>query len=424
MTAQADAAGNITGFRRRDYFKITIFGFAITALWQSLHTVILPLRILDFVPEAQKNTYLGLLTFAGLVLGMLVQPLAGAASDRAPWRWGKRRPYILFGTVAALVLLPGLGLAGSYLVLFLAYALLQVSTNAAQGPYQGFIPDMVPAGKRGRASGVKSFLEVAGGVALIYPVALLMDRYFLSGSAAWLWFALGALGLTLLIAMMATMMLVRENPLTGGPPPPLLTALRDAFRIDLRKHRDFAWFLGSRLLVFMGFTTIQQFALNFLRDVIGVTSPAEATARFSLIAVAGMFVIVYPAGHLADRLGRRPVNIASSLLGAAGIGIIFLTQQYVPTLLAAGVIGLAIGAFNSSNWALANDLLPEREGARFLGLANMATAGGAALARLIGPLIDVLNRQDGTLGYQVMLLACFGYFVLGALLITRIGARR
>ena len=44
------------GFRRRDYVKITIFGFAITALWQSLHTIILTLRQLDFVSESQKNT--------------------------------------------------------------------------------------------------------------------------------------------------------------------------------------------------------------------------------------------------------------------------------------------------------------------------------------------------------------------------------
>ena len=57
-----------TSFRRSNYIKITIFGFALTALWQSLHTIILPLRILDFVPETQKNTYLGLLTFTGLIL--------------------------------------------------------------------------------------------------------------------------------------------------------------------------------------------------------------------------------------------------------------------------------------------------------------------------------------------------------------------
>jgi fucose permease len=50
----------------------------------------------------------------------------------------------------------------------------------------------------------------------------------------------------------------------------------------------------------------------------------------------------------------------------------------------------------------------------------MATAGGAALARLIGPVIDFFNVQSAGLGYQVMLAVCFVYFVAGALLLLKI----
>ena len=57
-------------FRRIDYVKITIFGFALSALWSSLHIVIMPLRLLDFVPEALKNTYLDLLILAGVIPAM------------------------------------------------------------------------------------------------------------------------------------------------------------------------------------------------------------------------------------------------------------------------------------------------------------------------------------------------------------------
>ncbi len=83
-------------------------------------------------------------------------------------------------------------------------------------------------------------------------------------------------------------------------------------------------------------------------------------------------------------------------------------------------MGIAIGAFMSTNWALATDLVQKGEEAKYLGLANMATAGGAALARLIGPVIDFFNAQSAGLGYQVMLGACFVYFVVGALLILKI----
>ena len=124
-------------FHRRDYIKITVFGFALTALWQSLHTIILPLRLLDFVPEAQKNTSLGLLTLTGLLLAMVVQPAAGALSDRSAFRWGRRRPYILIGSLAALPFISGIGLAGSYAAIFVFYCLLQASTNIAQGMLRG-----------------------------------------------------------------------------------------------------------------------------------------------------------------------------------------------------------------------------------------------------------------------------------------------
>jgi MFS family permease len=74
----------------------------------------------------------------------------------------------------------------------------------------------------------------------------------------------------------------------------------------------------------------------------------------------------------------------------------------------------------STNWALATDLVPKGEEARYLGLTNLATAGGAALARLIGPVIDFLNKYAPALGYQVMLGACFTYFITGSVLLMKI----
>ena len=50
----------------------------------------------------------------------------------------------------------------------------------------------------------------------------------------------------------------------------------------------------------------------------------------------------------------------------------------------------------------------------------MATAGGGALARLIGPVIDFFNGIGLNLGYTVMLIVCIVYFTLGALLLFKI----
>jgi Na+/melibiose symporter-like transporter len=410
----------LTRFSSVDYIKISIFGFALAALWGSLHTIVMPLRLLDFVAEPEKNTYLGLLTFAGLILAIIVQPIAGAISDRSSFQWGRRRPYILIGAIAAMLFLPGIGLAGSYIAIFLIYCLLQVSTNIAQGPYQAFIPDLVPGERRGLASGVKTLLEIVGGVALLYPIAFFMDRYFAGQGVSWLWLALGALAIVLLGVMIATLLTVKERPGTGSQLP-LLPTLYKSFKINVRANRDFVWFLVSRLLIFMAFTTLQTFALYFLRDAVGVTSPATAMANFSVVAVAGMLAAVYPAGRLSDRVGRRPIAITSGFLGALGMASIFLFQHnYILVMSFGGLVGVSFGAFMSTNWALATDLVVKGEEARYLGLANLATAGGGALARLIGPVIDFFNAYESGLGYSVMLLACFIYFVAGSGLLMKL----
>jgi Na+/melibiose symporter-like transporter len=335
-----------TGFRRWDYVKITLFGFALTALWQSLHTIILPLRLLDFIPEAEKNTYLGLLTLCGLLLAMLVQPIAGALSDCSGIKWGQRRPYILIGGVAAICIIPGVGLASSFATIFVVYCLLQLATNTAQGPFQAFIPDMVPQPKHGLASGFKALFEIIGGVILVYLSSLFMDRYSAGDGSHWLWTVLGILGVVLALTTLFTLLAVREKPgvpsgRSGAVFPALLYTIKEVLG-----NRDMLWFLVSRLLFYMAFTTIQQFALYFLRDVIGVTEPAEATARFTIFAVAGMVIVAWPAGFLSDRIGRKPVIIIAGILGAGGIGIIASSQEYTPILWAAGVIGVAMGAFN------------------------------------------------------------------------------
>jgi Na+/melibiose symporter-like transporter len=411
-------------FRRLDYVKITLFGFALTALWQSLHSIILPLRLLDFVAESQKNTYLGLLTLSGLFLAMFVQPLAGAVSDRSSFKWGRRRPYILIGGILALLFIPGIGIAGSYAAVFIVYCLLQIATNIAQGPYQAFIPELVPADKHGRASGVKGLLEITGGVVLVYLASIFMDRYSSGGGSYYLWLVLGILVCVVLAALVATLLIVREPPLNSPRKhTPLRETLSLTFKKDLWTNRDFIWFLASRLLLFMAFTTIQQFALYYLRDVLGVTNPAEATARFSIIAVAGMLIVVWPAGYLSDRIGRKLLTSISGLLGALGIAVIALSQEYGTILWAAGIIGIAMGIFNSTNWALATDFAPKSEEARYLGVANMATAGGAVLARVIGPGIDFFNSQTPLRGYNFMLMVCLAYFLIGAVLVLKIRRR-
>ncbi len=413
-----------TGYlRRRGYVKITIFGFGLTALYQSLHTIVLPLYLLNFVPSDDKNTYLGLLTLSGLLLAMLLQPLFGTLSDRTVSRWGRRRPYILVGGLLAVLLIPGFGFVTSYGLLFVVYCLLQVSTNYAQGAYQGFIPDVVPENRHGVASGVKGLVEVSGGIVFVYLSNLWMTNYSPTHESGF-WLLLWSLAAVMFLSTILTVITVREPKIVlrdwGGS---IRGALARTFQRDLLRNRSFVWFLVSRTLLYMAFTTIQQFALYYLEDVVGVTDPAKATGEFVIVGIIGMVLVVWPMGWLSDRIGRRVLNMSAALIGAAGIAIIGYGHLYALTLVGAAVVGVGMGIFNSTNWALATDFAPQEHGARYLGITNMATAGGAVLARAIGPLIDFFNRHAHNLGYHVMLAMCLAYLVVGGLLVLKVRAR-
>ena len=409
-------------FRPADYVKISIFAGALSILWPSLHSLIIPLRILDFVPAAQKNTYLGLMTFAGSMIAVFVQPLAGAVSDRFGSPWGRRRPFIFIGTLLTLLILPSIGLSSSFLFLLLGYCLLQVATNIAQGPFQAFIPDLVPHGHRGVASGAKSLAEILGAVAFLRLVAYFMDNYTSSGSNVWLWAAIGFPGLMLLAAMISTMLTVKEQPSTSTELSALKT-LAAAYKIDVKGNPGFIWFLLSRLFVLMGGVILQTFALYFITDVLHHPNPAGVAA--DLLITVGVFLVlsVYPAGQLSDRFGRKPVILLSGLLGIIGISVLLLTKNYTGVLACGGLLGLSTGAFLSTNWALATDLVPSGEEARYLGLTNIATAGAGALARLLGPVIDFFNGRQSNLGYSVMLGVCIICFVIGTAAVIPIKAK-
>ncbi len=406
-----------------DYLKITILGFGLSALWATLHAVILPLRLLDFVPEVQKNTYLDLLILAGLFLAILVQPVAGAISDRSGFRWGRRRPFILIGCMLLLLFLPGIGFSAGYVAILLVYCLLQVSSNIAQGPFQGFIPDMIPRNRRGTASGWRGLMQLIGGVVLIRLTAPFMDRYLAENDISGLWLTLGVLAALLLAVLVFTLVAVKERPGKGAPSPFQLSALYRSYRIDTRALPGFVTFLVACLLIFLAWGILTGHALYFLTDVLELPSPVTATGNLLIVVAVSLLVVVYPAGRLSDRFGRKPIAVSSGLLGALGIAALyistFITRDYTHIMLSGALLGLCGGAWVSTQWALATDLVARGEEARYLGLVNISVAGAGALSRLTGPAIDYFNGIALNLGYAVMLLICFICFIAGSILLVR-----
>jgi len=385
-----------------DYLTINVYWFSLSYLWNSLGPIILPVLVARLVPEAVKGSALGLLTSVGLILAVVVQPAAGAISDRATFRWGRRRPFVLVGTLFDLVFLAGIALASSYPVLFASYFLLQLSSNVAHGPYQGLIPDLVPEDRRGAVSGVKQFLEILG----VILTSVVIGR-LVGGEQMGL--AMASMMVLLVGAMLITVWGVREkpwrppeHPSDAGPGPVsggggLQRGLRLLFHSS-----DFFWWLVSRLFILLGINLVRNFALFFVGDVLELANPPAAVGDLLAVLAIAVVIIVFPAGLLSDRFGRKSLVIASGLLGAIGAVLLMFAQTYFDLLVYGSVLGVSIGIFLAVNWAWATDLVPAAEAGQYLGISNLATAGAGVIAGLGGPLLDFFNARQAGLGYPVL----------------------
>jgi len=249
--------------------------------------------------------------------------------------------------------------------------------------------------------------------------AYLMGNYFGGEGRAWLWMALGSIAAVLLIATAATVLTVRERPEARPVALAPWTPLR-SFKVDFRAHPGFGTFLVARAILGMPGVILQTFILYYLMDVVGLANPAAAAGDLLVVVGVCLLAAAYPAGLLADRLGRKPVVIVSGLLGAIGIIVLFLSRNYLQTLASGALIGVANGALLSGSWALATDFAVKGEEAKYLGVTNLAMVVGSALARLVGPMVDFFNKTRPQLGYRAMLLVCLVCFLAGALLLLRI----
>jgi MFS family permease len=367
-----------------DHICLNVFWFAFSVLWSSLLVVTIPSQVLSMVGDARKGTGMAWIIGLGAFIALVFPPFVGAISDRARFRMGRRRPFILMGTVINCLALLGMAYFDSFSLYVLAFLFVEFGNNLATAAYSALIPDIV----------------------------------------------------VLLVAMLITVLTVEEEPITESKPLDLSTLLRGLW-INPRDHPDFAWLFLSRLLVMMGRYIVQEFLQYYLKDVIGppfqvfgaaVASDAEgAVSLVVLMIMVGATVSSIVAGALSDRWGRkRLIYLSGGLMVVPGALLIVSNNFTLATLLGI-VFGLGFGAFASADWALATDVLPSADDyAKDMGIWHIATVLPQVVAvPVAGPILDVFNRLGPawgypSLGYTVIFSMSMVYAMVGTALVSRI----
>jgi MFS family permease len=398
---------------------LSIYWFGIQTIFGGLNITIIPGRLDDLSRDTQ-GTLLAVIMVVGAVAPIIVQPTVGVISDYTVTRWGRRKPYIVIGTLLDIVFLAGIALNNDFVAMVAFYFLLQVSSNFAQGPFQGYVPDLVPARQVGLASGLMGLMLTLGTIAGVGIATLggVLDQLAL---------ATIALGVVELVTMVVLVVTVDEGRAAPVRTRPWRQIALSAWGRDILEQRDVLWLLLVRLL-FLGAYNATLIAVGYFRRSHGMSDADADTTVFLATAIVGVSTALaaIPGGRLSDRFGRRPVIWAAGLVAA--VGLLGVAVAPTPELAVAAWVpfGIGMGIFLSADWALMADVIPKATSGRYMGILNAGTAmAGPVFIIVAGPIQDlVAAAASDPVGPRAAMAVAAGFVGMSALALLKVNPRR
>ncbi len=395
------------------YFRLSFLWFAISTHWAALLAIVLPDLADQFASGEQRGTLLAIVAGLGAAVSAVVQLTVGYYSDRTTSRWGRRRPYLVVGVMLTPIGLLALGWASSYWSFVASVLLIQLTLNLANGPYQAYIPDLVPRQLHGAASMWMGIFQHLGQVVGPLTAGWILSRpdglpQLTSGLAA-----------LLVIGLLVTVTGVEEKQPEGEQ---TSAHWKEIFQVPLRSFPAFRRLLWSRLVINLGYYVAIDFLLYYVRYSLGVQDYRGGTSQLMALMVVGGLVGGIPAGPLADRHNKVRLIYATNLV----TGVAALSFAFVPSLTEARLVGLVLGlgfgAFTVIDWALACNLIPEGGSARYMGVWNLtAVLPQIAAPALLGPVSDLVAHHYGPgFAYRAAMVTVLGFLAVGTFLLRGI----
>ncbi|WP_217939655.1 SLC45 family MFS transporter [Duncaniella muris] len=369
------------------------------------------------------------------LMGIIVQPLVGAASDRTWNRLGRRLPYLVLGVAIAVVvmcLLPnagsfGLTVGGAMIFGFVALMFLDTSINMAMQPFKMLVGDQVNERQKGLAYSIQSFLCNAGslvgylepitltaiGVSNLAPAGQVPDAVTYS-------FYIGAA--VLILCVIYSFVTIREMPPKEYAEYHGITEQQNEEKTSMLKllihaPRTF-WTVGLvQFFCWAAFLYMWTYTPGAIADTVWGTTDTNSEAYQTAGNWVGVLFAVQAVGSVLWAVviprfkSHKTVYVLSLLLGAAGfISTLFVTDQYV-LFISFLLIGCAWAAMLALPFTILTNSISGKNMGTYLGLFNgticVPQICAAALGGLILPLLG---------GHQVNMLVLGGVLlVAGAL---------
>jgi MFS family permease len=388
-----------------------LLSLANTAIWLSIlpiGQILLPMQIAA-LNTATRFSNLAIATSVGVLAALLTNPIAGALSDRTTSRLGRRRPWLIVGTVFSAVALALMANASNFLMLVMWWAIFHVAANALLAALSAIVPDQVPVRQRATVSAFVSLSLPLGAVI----GSLLVTKVVKSTVLSYYTFSV-----ILVIVMLIFVLVLRDKPLPKGAAPRFhLGTFLASFWVNPVKHPDFGWAWLTRFLVYMSYFIALGYLLYFLQDAVHYQKAAQGVTTFQIILTGTLLIASILSGMLSDKFGRRKVFVmGASLVIALSFLILAFWQTWTGVQLAAVVLGIGFGAYLGVDIALITQVLPSANArGKDLGVINIANALPQVVGSATAALVITVFHSYTILFVLAALLAS-----LGAVLIRQI----
>lgn len=392
---------------------------SICAFWQ-MYDSIIPLILTNTFHLNESIS--GAIMAADNILALFLLPFFGGLSDKTDSKIGKRMPYILFGTGAAVILMNVLPLLdNSYAVasnplklvsFVIVLGLLLIAMGTYRSPAVALMPDVTPKPLRSKGNAIINLMGAIGGLLYLVVAAVMYPNSKVQGLShvnyqplfivvsAFMFIAVAVLFITVKEPKLRA-----ENAALEAEHPEWNLAQDDGSGNDVlpgEVKRSLGFLLASIALWFMGYNGVTTWFTTYVSVVMGQGLGGASTCL--LVATGGAIVSYIPIGILASKFGRKRTIMTGIVLLASCFALgYYLTTTYdsinIIMFIVFAIVGLAWAAINVNSLPMVVEMCRGSDVGKFTGFYYTASMS----AQVVTPIIA------GTLLHNVSYKTLFPY---------------
>ena len=392
--------------------KRTIFiGLAflsISAFWQMYDNII---------PLILQNTFhlnesvIGAIMALDNVLAVFLLPLIGTLSDKVNTPIGKRMPFILGGTAAAvllMMLLPMADASGNLPLFVIALGLTLLAMAMYRSPAVALMPDLTPKPLRSAGNAIINLMGAVGGLA-----ALLMIRFLVPKSEHPSYaFVFAGVALVMVVSVAVLFAVIREKPLAAqiareypdeeepevienGKPAPLAPPVMRSLRLILVSVS--LWYMAYNAVT----TAFSRYAVTVWKMEGG------GFASCLMVAMVAAILSYVPTGALASRIGRKKTILCGLVLMLVSYAAVFFYPTYhVTANFFFALVGIGWAAINVNSLPMVVEMSRGSEIGKYTGLYYTFSMTAQIFTPIISGLLLQYISYNTLFPYAIFFSAC------------------